>query len=79
MCIRDSYQSGHTLGIIASVDTCAYHVTFVFIQKLVDVFFVRIIVFAENHELQVLIFVNQGKSIEPVSYTHLDVYKRQRA
>ena len=58
------HQSGHTLRIIAGIDTGAYHMAFFIVQQFQRVFFMRYIVFTEHHVQQTAFIINDGQRIE---------------
>lgn len=59
-------QGRDTLGIVAGIDACADNVTLVLVQQLQGVFLMRIVVLAEDHIDQVLIFIHQRQRVQLV-------------
>ena len=60
------YQCGHTLGVVAGVDTGAHNVALVLVQQLVDIGLVGIVVLAEDDILQVALGIHQRQGVDLV-------------
>ncbi len=60
------HQGGHALGIVAGIDAGADNIALVGIQQLIGMFLVGIIIFAENHILQVALLVYQRQRVDLV-------------
>ena len=60
------YQCGHTFFVVTSVDTSAYHITFLCVQQFVFVFFMAVVVFTEYQILQSAFIVYDGQLIDLV-------------
>ena len=60
------HQSGHTVGVVAGVDTGTHHIALIGVQQLVGVLLMRIVVLAEDDILQVACGVHQRQGVDLV-------------